>query len=199
MYTPRPYQYDCVKAVKDSCADFDKVLVVMATGLGKTVVFNLLAYMVAQKNFRTLILAHTDALVGQTADRIPLEVGITPSIEKAELYGDLESMIVVASVQSLSKDKRLERYPEDHFQFVVVDEAHRSLAASYLKVLSRFPKAKVMGATATPNRGDKRELSELFETVAYEYPLDKAIADGWLCPVVVRSLHLRIDVSGVKT
>ena len=77
------------------------------------------------------------------------------------------------------------------------DEAHHCLSDSYQKVLGHFPKSKVLGVTATPDRGDMRNLGEYFESLAYEYTLPKAIREGYLSPIKALTLPLQLDLSGV--
>jgi superfamily II DNA or RNA helicase len=124
-------------------------------------------------------------------------VGITTTKEKAELRANLCDRVVVASVQTLSRAERLQRFPANHFSTIIVDEAHRTLADSYLRILERFNQAKVLGVTATPDRGDKRSLAKFYEDIAFEISLTDMIRAGWLCPIRVRTVPLEIDISEV--
>lgn len=77
------------------------------------------------------------------------------------------------------------------------DEAHHCLSDGYQKVLQHFPDARILGVTATPDRGDMRNMGEFFETLAYEYTLPKAIKEGYLSPIKALTLPLKMDLTGV--
>jgi superfamily II DNA or RNA helicase len=149
---------------------------------------------------RTLILAHRDELLRQAQDKLLHSTGLLADIEKAHEKASLDAPVVVGSVQTLMREKRLQRWPRDHFKLVVCDEAHHVLADSYQNVLRHFDgHARVLGVTATPDRGDKRSLGEYFEDIAYEVGLHELIEDKFLSPIKVRTLPLRIDLNGVRT
>ena len=95
------------------------------------------------------------------------------------------------------RDRRLSGFPKDYFQTIVIDEAHHCISDSYQKVLQYFSGAKVLGVTATPDRGDMRDLGEYFENIAYEYPLPKAIKEGFLSPIKALTVPLKINISQV--
>ena len=98
------------------------------------------------------------------------------------------------------RESRRSRWPQDHFDLVVVDEAHHALADSYLNTLEYFHgHAKVLGVTATPDRGDERNLGLYFEDIACEVTLLELIRDGWLAPIRVKTVPLEIDLDEVRT
>ena len=201
--TPRQYQSDCIAAIDAGFEDYSKQLLVLPTGGGKTCVFSWLAKARQEKGQRTLILAHREELIQQASDKLFNATAISGQIEKAENYAvvadDLHSHVVIASVQTLMRDKRLARWPHDYFSLVVIDEAHRALADSYQKILAHFDgNADVLGVTATPDRGDKKNLGSYFENIAYEIGLFDLIHQGFLSPISVRSIPLEIDLRGVK-
>ncbi len=194
----RPYQERCLEAVRRGFRERRKLLAVMPTGAGKTVLFSALAHGLQPE--RTLILAHRDELLRQAQDKLYKATGVIAEIEKADEKASPLAPVVVGSVQTLMREKRLQRWPKDHFSLVVVDEAHHALADSYQSVLAHFDgHANVLGVTATPDRGDKRSLGEYFEDVAYEVGLPELIRDKFLVPIKVRTLPLRIDLNGVRT
>ena len=94
-------------------------------------------------------------------------------------------------------EKQGYRFPVDYFNTIIVDEAHHALADSYQRVANYFNEAKVLGVTATPDRGDMRNLGQYFESLAYEYTLPKAIKDGYLCKIKAQTIPLKLDLSGV--
>jgi superfamily II DNA or RNA helicase len=97
------------------------------------------------------------------------------------------------------RQDRLERFPQDYYQTIIVDEAHHALSQSYQTIFKWFSEAKVLGVTATPDRGDKKNLGSFFQSLAFEYTLPAAIKDGYLCPIRAQTIPLQIDISQVKT
>lgn len=196
--TLRPYQEEARTKIKDEWDKGNKkTLLVLPTGCGKTIVFAMIAADMVKKGKRVLILAHRAELLEQAADKIRKSTGLICSVEKAE-----EScigswfMITVGSVQTLQKDKRLLRFNNEYFDVIIVDEAHHCISDSYQKVLNYF-NANVLGVTATPDRGDMRNLGQYFESLAFEYTLPKAIKEGYLSPIKALTIPLKLDLSGV--
>ena len=108
---------------------------------------------------RVLQLAHRNELLQQAQDKLKKSTGINSALEKAEQSAIGSRLpVTVGSVQTLSRLSRLEKFPPDYYQTIVVDEAHHCLSESYQRVLNHFPDAKVLGVTATPDRGDRRGL-----------------------------------------
>ena len=105
--------------------------------------------------------------------------------------------VTVGSVQSM-QNGRLEAFPGDYFSTIVVDEAHHCLADSYTNILHHFANANVLGMTATADRADKRSLMEYFDSVAYEYTLERAINEGYLAPITIKRINLSIDLGNAK-
>lgn len=106
--------------------------------------------------------------------------------------------MTVGSVQTLMREKRLKQFPDDYFNTIIIDEAHHCLSDSYQRVLQHFPEAEVLGVTATPDRGDMRNLGQYFDSLAYEYTLPKAIREGYLSPIKALTIPLKIDMSSVS-
>lgn len=194
----RPYQQQAKDAIQEEWRKVNRTLLVLPTGTGKTIVFCKLAEDVVRSGGRVLILAHRGELLDQAADKMARATGLGCSVEKADstCLGDWYR-IVVGSVQTMMRPDRLEEFPHDYFQTVIVDEAHHALAESYQRVLCHFPAAKVLGVTATPDRGDLKNLGQYFESLAFDYSLPRAIRDGFLCPIKAMTLPLRLDMSGV--
>ena len=196
----RPYQSEAKAAV---FTQWDKgarkTLVVLPTGCGKTIVFAKVAEECVRQGKRVLILAHRGELLEQAADKIKKSTNLGCATEKAE-QTCLGSWfrITVGSVQSMQREKRLSQFSEDYFNVIIIDEAHHCISDGYQKVLQHFPSAKVLGVTATPDRGDMRNLGEFFESLAYEYTLPKAIREGYLSPIKAMTIPLQLDLSGVS-
>lgn len=190
----RGYQEQCVDAVERGFGNFSKQLAVLPTGGGKTIVFSALAS--RRQPGRTLILAHRRELVDQAAKKLEASTGIRASVEMAEDRACLTAPVVVASVQSMLA--RLERWPQDHFSLVVCDESHHVLSDSWQRVLKHFDGwADVLGVTATPDRGDKRNLGQYFENVAFEVGLFDLVKAGYLSKISILPVPIQIDLAGV--
>jgi superfamily II DNA or RNA helicase len=199
----RPYQDEAIASVRGLHAEEgdQRLLVVMATGTGKTVVFSELAKRIAEEAHhpaRVVILAHRDELIDQAVDKLrqvwpEAQVGIV----KAE-KDQAACQVVVASIQTLHREKRRKRYLSyGRPDLIVVDEAHHAGARSYMETLAAlgaFTKGGPLcvGFTATPNAKD-RDLAAAFPKVAYNYPMDVAVDDGYLCDVA----GLQVEVEGL--
>lgn len=196
---PRDYQQEAIIATAKGFKEFDKQLIILPTGAGKTVVFAMQADRFRTKrNERTLFLAHRDELINQAADKIRSVTGVEPGIEKGQSHADRDKPFTVASIQTMQRN-RLNSWNRDHFGFVVVDEAHHTLADSYLNTLGHFhDRAKVLGVTATPGRGDKRNLGEYYENISYEIGIVELIKRGYLSRVMIRTVPIKIDLNGIR-
>lgn len=196
----RPYQKEAKQSI---FGEWDKgilkTLLVLPTGCGKTIVFAKVTEECVRQGDRVLILAHRGELLEQAADKIHKTTGLMCATEKAE-ESCLGSWfrIAVGSVQSLMREKRLSQFPEDYFNTIIIDEAHHSISESYQRILEHFPEAKVLGVTATPDRGDMRNLGQVFDSLAYEYTLPKAIKAGYLSPIKALTIPLKMDISSVS-
>lgn len=195
----RDYQTRCLDSIREGWKQFRRQLIVLATGSGKTCVFALIAKQEVDAGGKVLVLAHTEELIDQAIDKIRRVTLIIPGKEKAESIGYTTDEIVVASVQTLCRPLRLAAWDHKHFSLVIVDEAHRGIARSYELILEHFPEAKVLGVTATADRGDKRSLSEIFENVASEFNLIDAVRAGWLVRPVVKTVPVQIDMKGIES
>lgn len=195
----RPYQKEAKEAVFEQWGNGTrKTLLVLPTGCGKTIVFAKITEECVSHGDRVLILAHRGELLEQAADKIAKATGLKCATEKAE-ESSLGSWyrITVGSVQSLMRTTRLSRFPEDYFNTIIIDEAHHCISDSYQRILKYFPDAKVLGVTATPDRGDMKNLGQVFESLAYEYTLPKAIKEGYLSPIKAVTIPLQVDLTGV--
>lgn len=196
----RPYQKEAKKAVFEQWEQgFHKTLLVLPTGTGKTIVFAKITEECVANGKRVLILAHRGELLDQAADKIKKATGLGCSVEKAE-NSCLDSWfrVTVGSVQTLMREKRLNQFDRDYFDTIIIDEAHHCISESYQKILNYFENADVLGVTATPDRGDMKNLGQVFESLAYEYTLPKAIKDGYLSPIKALTIPLKLDLSSVS-
>ncbi len=85
--------------------------------------------------------------------------------------------MVVGSVQTLMREKA-QRLFGKLLDTIIIDEAHHAISDGYQRVLDHFPEAQVLGVTATPDRGDMKNLGSVFDSLAYEYTLPQAIKEG---------------------
>ncbi len=195
----RPYQQQARGNVHAKWEEGQRrQLLVLPTGTGKTIVFAAIAEDQVRAGERVLILAHRGELLEQASDKIHRSTGLRCAVEKAE-SSCLDSWyrVVVGSVQTLQRPQRLAQFSHDYFGTVIIDEAHHSVTDGYRRVLDWFPDAKVLGVTATPDRGDMRNLGEVFDGLTYEYKLTDAIRDGYLCRIMAQTIPLRLDISDV--
>lgn len=195
----RPYQQqarDRIHAEWD--AGHTRTLLVLPTGTGKTIVFASVAADQVRAGDRVLILAHRGELLEQAADKLQRSTGLVSAVEKAESTC-LNSWfrVVVGSVQTLQRTARLERFPRDYFGTIIIDEAHHAITDGYRRILDYFSGAKVLGVTATPDRGDMRNLGEVFDSLAFEYKLTDAIKEGYLCKIMAQTIPLQLDITSV--
>ena len=195
----RPYQQEAMDAILEAWENgTHKTLLVLPTGCGKTIVFAKVTEECVRQGDRVLILAHRGELLEQAADKIGKATGLGCATEKAEetCLGSW-FRITVGSVQSMMRESRLSRFPDDYFDTIIIDEAHHCISDSYQRVLHHFPEARVLGVTATPDRGDMKNLGQVFESLAYEYTLPRAIKEGYLSPIKAVTIPLKVDLTGV--
>lgn len=195
----RPYQQqarDRIHAEWD--AGHTRTLLVLPTGTGKTIVFASVAADQVRAGDRVLILAHRGELLEQAADKLQRSTGLVSAVEKAESTClDSWFRVVVGSVQTLQRTARMERFPQDYFGTIIIDEAHHAITDGYRRILDYFSGANVLGVTATPDRGDMRNLGEVFDSLAFEYKLTDAIKEGYLCKIMAQTIPLQLDITSV--
>lgn len=192
----RWYQREAYEAVLREFGQHRSTLVVAATGTGKTRLFSTVA-----KHWpgRVLVLAHRDELVQQARRAIEKATQEWVEVEQAQFHCSPGSRLVVGSVQSLCKRKRIETLGEQRFDLVIIDEFHHATSPSYRAIMDYFAGAKVLGVTATPDRGDKKALGQVVQSVAYNFDLEAGIDNGYLVPIHGRRVELQeINLDGVK-
>lgn len=206
----RPYQQSAVEAARDSFARHKSVLLVAATGTGKTVVMSDIIKRALIKGKRTIVIAHREELIRQAALKIEGYTGITPQIEKAENYADFDNSppVVVSSIQTLNAGwmgvLRMERINPGDYDIVIIDEAHHAVASSYRRFIQYMqdgnPRLRLLGVTATPDRGDEIGLRAVFEDCPFRYEINDAVNDGWLVPIRQRYVTVgSLDYSTIRT
>lgn len=182
----RPYQRECIETIKAQAPG--AYLAQMATGLGKTVTFA----NIPRHGERMLILSHREELVEQPRKYFDCTYGI----ERASSRSHGEE-VVSASVQSLVR--RLDRFRPDDFRLIICDEAHHAAARTYRAIFDYFRPEKLIGFTATPNRGDKVRLDTVFQDIIFQRDLRWGIQNGYLCDIHCRRVNIGFDLSAVHT
>lgn len=198
----RDYQNSFVHQVRMEYRDGHKaVLLVAATGAGKTVIFSYIAKSAAAKGSRVLILAHRDQLIKQASAKLN-DNGVAHGIIMAGYTPNPRRYVQVASVQTLTR--RVKKMVEAGvtFDLIVVDEAHLSAAKSYMDVFSAWPKARILGVTGSPIRLDGKGLGRgaggVFDTLVQGISIRELIDQGYLVRPVVYASKAQVDLSNVK-
>lgn len=182
----RPYQQQCIDIIEAQPSG--SYLAQMATGLGKTVTFA----NIPRHGNRMLILSHREELVEQPRKYFNCSYGV----ERAAIHSHGEE-IVSASVQTMVR--RLDHYSPEDFGLIICDEAHHAAAGTYRKIFDYFRPEKLIGFTATPNRGDKVRLDNVFSKIIFQRDLRWGIQNGYLCDITCRRVDIGFDLSSVKT
>ena len=184
--TPRKYQIDCLEALAKARAEGKKkALVVMASGLGKTLtaVFDVKELLKDNPNAQVLVLCHSADILGQIKDVFRGEFGdeysygMYNSTEKAAHRTDF----LFANLQSVNSHRK--EFDPKEFDYVIVDEAHHSQAVTYRRAITYFQPEFLLGLTATPDRMDGLNIEDVFGEAVYNCSLYEAILDGWLARV----------------
>ncbi|WP_422466467.1 DEAD/DEAH box helicase family protein [Endozoicomonas sp. ALC013] len=180
--TPSNIQIEALQALHNSrLADYQRGLVVLATGLGKTW---LAAFDTRQfKAKRILFVAHREEILLQA------QKAFTRILPKAHVgfYNGKERTanadLLFASVQTLGRHSHLKQFASDHFDYIVVDEFHHAHAATYRNILSHFSPGFLLGLTATPERTDQADILNLCDNnLVFERNLIIGINSGLLAP-----------------
>ena len=201
----RPYQQEAYDAALKSFEAHKSILLVLATGLGKTVIAAHVANYFAASG-RILLLAHRAELIYQGKATLENVTGLNGEIEMAgewarrsNLFG---SDFVISTIQTQSRG-RMERFNPAEFSLVIIDECHHATAPTYRLVIDHYsqnPETKFLGLTATPDRADEKALGAIFEDVPFEYDILDGIEDGWLVPIQQQSVVVDgLDYSTVRT
>ena len=203
----RDYQQQAVNATIEKWKEFRKLLIVLPTGCGKTIVFASLIkeLLTNEPHARALVLAHREELIYQAADKIGKVTGKGVGIEMGEVHTDLlagvKPPVIVSTVQTQNAGRKNEFDPKE-FKLLIIDEAHHAVSKIYRKTIAHYleqnPDCKLLGVTATPKRKDKSALGKLFDEVSFSYTISDAIGGGWLVPIKQKMIHVdEVDFSKV--
>ncbi|SDZ79961.1 Superfamily II DNA or RNA helicase [Thalassobacillus cyri] len=192
---PRFAQPDALEALVETQEEgYDKAMVVMATGLGKTY----LAAFFAEQFERVLFVAHREEILYQGQKSF----GHVSPEKSSGIYNgrvkEEENDFVFASIFTLSIQENLHSFSPDDFDLIIIDEFHHAAAKSYQRVLDYFNPAFLLGITATPERTDGQDIFAICDgNVAYEMDFIQAIQRGWLSPFRYYGVYDDIDYSQV--
>ncbi len=157
-----------------------KALIISATGTGKTY---LSAFDVKTFNPKKLLfVVHRLNIAKKALDTFrkifkDTTLGLYSGNER-----DLEANFIFSTIQTISREDNLSKFEKDHFDYIIIDESHRSGANSYLRLIEYFEPKFLLGMTATPERTDGNDIFSLFDhNIAYEIRLNRAMEEGMLC------------------
>lgn len=203
----KEYQCEALDAVVGEWEGGQRsTLLCMPTGTGKTITSGLIAkYVVEQLGHKVLFLAHRTELIQQAlntysnafAFSVAVEMGGLSERRFIQQHGR-EPEVVVGSIQSFHPERLASHYRPNSFGTIVIDEAHHSHADSYREILDYFRDYLLLGLTATPD-GSKRGLGSIYESIAYQLRLRKAVEEGYLVPPVIRSVPVPINLREIRT
>lgn len=183
----RPYQQEAKEKIFSAWDQCDNVLFQMPTGTGKTRLFSSIisdvkAWSALQSiDCRILIIAHRIELIDQISENLK-RYRIPHGIIAGGRERDLRQYVQVASIQTIVHRTNVDAIGELDIRFIIIDEAHHSVANSYRKLWRMFDGAKKLGVTATPWRMNGAGFYPLYDRLITSRPIKDFIAEGWLSP-----------------
>ncbi|WP_214225052.1 EcoAI/FtnUII family type I restriction enzme subunit R [Pedobacter sp. B4-66] len=204
---PRYYQQNAVNRTLEAiAAGKDRILLVMATGTGKTYTAFQIAYRLwkSKTKKRILFLADRNSLIDQTkrGDFKHFKDKMTV-IQKRQVDKSYEIYLAIyQGITGTEEEKNIfKQFTHEFFDLIIIDECHRGSAredSAWREVLKYFNKATQIGLTATPKESDTVSNSEYFNEPIYTYSLKQGIDDGFLAPYRVVRVGLNIDLEGYR-
>lgn len=173
---PHEYQHKSISDIRTHfLAGLNSVLLQSSTGSGKTVIAAYMISRAAERGNTVYFVAHRDYLLSQTSDTLRA-FGVPHGII-SPAYNQTNDPVQVASVMTIIR--RLDKLkPGD---LLIIDEAHRSVAKSHRTIIEAWPKARVVGLTATPQRLDGKPLGDVFQAIVNGPSMRWLIDNGYLC------------------
>lgn len=209
----RPYQQETVDNVFALFPQHKSVIAILATALGKTIVFAYVIkrYLDENPGKRVMVIAERSKIVKQAHKTIGRITGKRVEIEMAshhvDMHGLLVPEIVVGTVQTQARGGdglgRIGKFDPSDFGLLVIDESHHAVAAQYRKIINYYssnPELRIIGVTATPDRADEQALGQVFEAVAINKDIEFGVHEGWLVkPLQQMATVAHLDISSVGT
>lgn len=194
------YQEIAFQRIIDAFKVSNKALMVMATGLGKTIVSAFIVKNELSQKKKGLFLCHENDILDQAISTYRQVLGDVVVLgifygSRKDWDADLAD-VLFASFQSFNEWHQA--FDKDHFDFIVVDESHHGQAPTYKEIIDYFKPEKLLGMTATPDRGDEKDIRDLFGEEVVNYTLEEAIAKGWLTNVEYHVLNDGLDIDELK-
>ncbi len=211
MLSLRPYQREGLDMIYDDLARIQRPSVLLATGLGKTIMFvHMIVEWTEAHQERAIILVHRDELAIQAVEKIRT---VAPHLSVGRIQGtvnEVDADVIVASVQTLWRDNRLAALKESFPRYrrtglVVVDECHHAASPTYvkiMKVLGCYTKSsgvKAVGFTATMARGDGVGLGSVWQRISFSRSVLWGISKGYLVDLRQEEISAEaLDLAAVK-
>ena len=199
MITPFTYQGECLGCINHARSMGEtRALVVMATRLGKTITaaFDFKRFLGGKKT-RLLYLCHKTDILYQARSEFELILGQEKTF--GFFHGKEKNFHEVDCLFSSFETVRnyIDIFDPEEFDYIVVDESHHSHAETYLPIIRFFKPKFLLGITATPNRMDLKDITEIYGKPVFELPLEKALALGYLTPLDYRILTDEIEIKKI--
>lgn len=194
-YVPRDYQRQLLATVLTHWQQgHRRIMLQLATGGGKTVLFSSLAAEFTARGEGVLVVAHRLELLLQAKEKLEAVSGVAVGIIKAGHEPDPNALIQVASIQTLCRRTQL-----PPAALLILDEAHHSAADSYMSLMRHYQQALTLGVTATPARSDGQGFKYLYDTLICGPSTGDLITNGHLCPYRLFAASKAVDIAGVET
>lgn len=198
---PNIPQQDALDALEHARrAGYAKGLVVLATGIGKTYLAAFDAKRFCENSGgKVLFLVHNVEILKQSADKFAnvwsnTSRGLYYGVEKVP-----DAQVIFASMQTMASDEHRMSFAPTHFEYIIIDESHRTATNSYRAILSYFTPKFLLGITATPDRLDEQEILPFYgDNLVFEMGQRQAIEDGFLVPFRYFGLKDNVDYSNIR-
>lgn len=179
----RPYQQKMKEDVYSLWDEMDNIMIQMPTGTGKTIVFTSVVRDIQRwckihsSDSKILIVAHRKELIIQASSKLK---DIPHGIIMSGIKQEMQHMVQVASIQTFMSCRNYDAMRRYRFDFIIIDEAHHSIASGYQKLWEMYPHSKKLGVTATPWRMNHRGFRSLFSEIILSKPIEWFVNEHYL-------------------